>query len=87
MFGIDDGPYCAVGAIGRVIPPYRLSYFDSTALGVSAVEALYDALPPDAKERRTCEGNWTAVSVWQDEDERTHTEVLALFDRAIAALE
>ncbi len=65
-----DGRYCMHGAIGG---DFQLGEYEA------ARERLAAALPPEAQ------GGAVPAMVWNDEPGRTVEEVLAVFDRAIAA--
>lgn len=66
--------YCAVGAISQAG-----FYLARTALNEDAISAVSVGAGLPAKTY------WKPLSNWNDAPERTHAEVLAAFDRAIAA--
>lgn len=70
--------WCTLGALSRA-----LDLSNTDAYGVDytrAREAIADAIGRD------CDGG-RAIAVWNDHRERTQADVLAAFDRAIAACE
>lgn len=76
--GKDDNACCVSLAIGRFLAPCGPSWWKAhrllaAELGVGVVTASQDQLE--------------AIYNWNDAPERTHAEVLAAFDRAIATAE
>ncbi len=70
-FSRDAVCFCAVGAIARL----EVTGVITDVRASRAEEALRDAI------------HATAVSHWNDAPERTHAEVMAAFDKAIALAE
>lgn len=68
----NDGRYCAVGAADAVAPA-------STATRVVVYDALFDAMPRWYRSRKYI------ASKFNDARRTTHADVMAWFDRAIAA--
>lgn len=71
-FRAVDGCLCAVGALGVATTGNAHDW------SASAYNALYDALPETA---------YAGVPSYNDNPNTTHAEIMALFDRAIAAQE
>lgn len=69
-----EGAVCALGGISRATDPALMKY-DTASF--QAADLLTRALDGSAGD-----GVWT-VSVWNDAPERTQSDVLALYDRAI----
>ena len=68
--------WCALGALRNVTKTGPLDYSVGAGARFEAIVKLLELIP-----------RYDGLAEWQDEPERTHAEVLALFDKAISNCE
>lgn len=72
---VSNGCYCSVGAIEQTVP-----FAPGECAEYAAIEA---ALPPEFEDDTS---DWNSVvAQFNDDPTTTHADIMALFDRAIAA--
>ncbi len=73
--------YCAAGTLAAAAPTA------SDRAWITAWKCLHQAVGVvEGEEKRNC-STPTSIENWNDDPERTHAEVLAAFDKAIASCE
>lgn len=81
--------WCLAGAAIRSCGSNGDTYFAAMTVVADVIDPAWRARPSSSRPR-SGDIPWTAprvVTAWNDEDERTHAEVIAAMDRAIARLE